>query len=158
VRDLYRRFLGQASNPQDEVFWLKTFSSTDSQEAMLATFLSSPEVMSKFASRANWLQVICRELFGTRPTAEEVEAWLGLMACGVADAKAVAMEIVSSDHTRKRQIADWYRRYLHREASDDQLHLALEQLKAGHPLETVLAQIFASHEYFLRAVNLSALG
>lgn len=135
-------------------FWCDRLQAGASQDEILAQLCTSPEYTAVNGPRnAEFIRSLFRDLLDRRAESTEVDALIGLLDSFVATRREIALDFITSDEFRRKQVRAWFLTYLRREPDMYQIEVALEKLRQGFSIETVQAQIMGGREYF----NLKAL-
>jgi hypothetical protein len=126
VQKFYQFFLGRDAKPGEEQGWVAALQGGQTQEQVLAAFLSTPE----FASRANtlistgtpderYLQALYQVLLQRPATDTELSSWLSALPS--LERRGVALVLLGSTEYRSLQVATLYSTLLGRAASPEEV-------------------------------------
>jgi hypothetical protein len=126
VRQFYQFFLGRDAKPGEEQGWVAALQGGQTQEQVLASFLSTPE----FASRANtliptgtpderYLQALYQVLLQRPATEVELSSWLNALPS--LQRRGVALVLLGSTEYRSLQVAAMYSALLGRAAPPEEV-------------------------------------
>jgi VCBS repeat-containing protein len=107
----------------------------------------SPGPSPGLTAGERYLSRVYINLFGRPVDPEGMAHWGGMLNAG-ADPLSIVRLLQQSIEYHTREIELAYRRYLHHDADPVGMSLALNYLNSGGTIETILAVIFASPEYY----------
>jgi hypothetical protein len=165
VENGYFTFLGVAPSAATLISWEAAFHSGTTQQTFNATLMGStayynnaPNIITPFgqspppASPTVFIQAVYQQLFNGTPgtntaTPAQVNFWLGQFAAGVTHQQMV-QTLEATDAYREGLITSTYLTYLNRLPLPNQLAGWNSSLAAGFPVQSMVANILASNEFF----------
>lgn len=149
IREWHIKILREQPSDGQLRFWTERLQSGLTQEELVADLFTSPGSLALNGSRPEpFVQSVFKALLGRRASAGEISAWAGLIEGLVATPREVVLDFMTSKEYRGERIQQWYRTYLRRPATAFEVSQAIEMLEHGHSLESVLASILSTVEYF----------
>ena len=148
----YSQFLDRSPEPAALTQYLNNLRAGTSIEDIKVVLITSAEYRNRSGgSGIGFIIMLYEDIIGGSPSQGEVDAWQPILRN---EGKVeVAHRFLNSLEYRNHTIADFYRKYLLREAGDDEIRDWTDLLSAGQTMDDVETSIIGSDEYLLRNIN-----
>jgi len=151
VRELYRRILGREAEPAAVAGWAAYLAQGNSSDRLQVILMESDEFYRRHGgTQTGFLNGVYQTVLGRTPETQGQQLWLARLDAG-APRGAIAQEILASLESSQRRVEALFRQLLRRPADTNGLNALVGALQSGATIETVMAAILASEEYYLRA-------
>jgi hypothetical protein len=153
IQSWYRRFLARSAASGEVDAWLTVFTTDGTDEQIIAAIVSSNEYVDLprvGATNSGYVSALYQDLLGRAPSPTELATWLTAMSNGMTRLQ-VAQAILASTEYRTDLIQGWYRKYLGRPATNDEITSGLSSFGAGAKDGQIIANLIGLDEYFDRA-------
>ena len=147
VQDYYMKLLRRTGSVLELQGWANALASGQTDEQVLAEFLSSPEYFQKAGNTfSSWLDQVYVDVLG-RTRGQDSAGFQHALAQGALSIAQVAGMIANSDEYRLNLIAAYFESLLDRQPSADESSTWLHNLQTGTSDEQFAIALLASGEY-----------
>jgi hypothetical protein len=148
IAQMYRDYLLREADAMGLQYWRSIWQRDGGPENVIAGIVSSPEFFqSSGGANPSWVTQLYRRLLNRDPEPYGFGYWNTLLSNGVSRFQVV-LGFINSVENSRNLVRGWYRQYLKREGTTQEVENYVNQLQNGTSQRAVQIRLIDSPEYF----------